>query len=103
MYERLIFLSDMYERLLLYRLVTKIGIHCKQCIPYDRETSKVCEEIICKRTFSGITNMSLKKAMFAMDLLEIDLRRLCKSEDILYPSYYIIADYRKEIALVKEI
>ena len=53
--------------------------------------------------------MYLDKAAFAMNLLEIgkrkytDLRRICKPEDILFISYNIIGDYRKESHLSKRL
>ena len=53
--------------------------------------------------------MSIDKSTFLLDLLEIgkekytSFRLICKSEDIIFPSYSKLAEYRKDAVLVNEL
>ena len=73
---------------------------------YDRETSKVCNEIVKTGTFgSALNKTSIQTSSYLLDLLEIgackytQLKKLLKQENIIFPSYKIISQFRQEISL----
>ena len=77
---------------------------------YDRETSKVCNEIIKTGTFgSALNKTSIQASSYLLDLLEIgaskytQLKKLLKQENIIFPSYRIISQFRQEISLTHSI
>ena len=74
----------------------------------DVSTANFCKEIIAKGTFADNSKiMSIDKSTFLLDLLEIGKEKytsfllICKSEDIIFPSYSKLAEYRKDAVLVK--
>ena len=76
----------------------------------DLSTANFCKEIIAKGTFADNLNIvPIDKSTFLLDLLEIckekytSFRLICKSEDILFPSYSKLAEYRKDAVLVNEL
>ncbi|KAI6648498.1 hypothetical protein LOD99_8130 [Oopsacas minuta] len=76
----------------------------------DYSTSSFCLEIVSKGTFQGNikTHISIAKSTFLLGQLEIgkrkyiELRRLCKSDNVLFPKYELISQYRADITLEKE-
>ena len=75
----------------------------------DANTSNVCKEIITKGTFANeMRSMPIDKSAFLLDLLEIgrrkytNFRRLCKSEQITFPSYSKLALYSHNVTLTNE-
>ena len=90
-----------------------IAAHALQLISNetkDVSTANFCKEIIAKGTFANNSKiMSIDKSTFLLDLLEIgkekytSFRLLCKSEDIIFPSYCKLAEYRKDAVLVNEL
>lgn len=76
----------------------------------DLSTAKYCKEFISKGTFvENSKSMPLDKSTFLLDLLEIgkrkytNFRRLCKSENITFPSYSKLALYRQNVILSNEL
>ena len=90
-----------------------IAAHALQLISNeskDLSTSNFCKEIISKGTFADNSKiMSIDKSTFLNDLLEFckqkytSFRLICKSEDIIFPSYSKLAEYRKDAVLVNEL
>ena len=73
-------------------------------------TSSVCKQIIAKGSFASEKNsMPIDKSAFLLDLLEIgrrkytNFKRLCKSENIIFPSYSKLAQYRHNVNLTNEL
>ena len=70
---------------------------------YNRETSKVCNEIIKTGTFGSALNKTSIQT-YLLDLFEIGaskytlLKKLLKQENIIFPSYKIISQFRQEIS-----
>ena len=76
----------------------------------DVNTSNVCKQIIAKGSFANeINSMPIDKSAFLLDLLEIgrrkytNFKRLCKSENIIFPSYFKLAQYRHDVNLINEL
>ena len=72
-------------------------------------TSSVYKQIIAKGSFANeIIPMPIDKLAFMLDLLEIgrrkytNFKRLCKSENIIFPSYSKLAQYRHNVSLTNE-
>ena len=90
-----------------------IAAHALQLISNeskDLSTANFCKEIISKGTFADNSKiMSIDKSTFLLDPLEIgkqkytSFRLICKSEDIIFPSYSKLAEYRKDAVLVNEL
>ena len=75
-------------------------------VEHDRMVSQVCSVILDTGTFAQPQRqLSIDKSAFLLDSLEIgkrkykNLRKLCKSEGIIFPSYDKIALFRTEISL----
>ena len=76
----------------------------------DVNTANVCKEIIATGTYANLSKiMPIDKSTFLLDILEIgkrkytNFRRLCKSENITFPSYSRLAQYRNDVNLVNEL
>ena len=76
----------------------------------DKKTANSCKELLTNGTFACTLNsMHFDKSVFLLDFLEIgkrkytNMRKLCKTENIIFPSYNRIADYRANIVLSSEI
>ena len=90
-----------------------ISAHALQLISNeskDLSTANFCKEIIAKGTFADNSKtMPIDKSTFLLDLLEIgeakytSFRLICKSEDIIFPSYSKLVEYRKDAVLVNEL
>ena len=77
---------------------------------HDQNTSTFCKEIILTCSFGKTGRpISIEKATFLLDQLDIgkqkyiDLRRLLKVDDILFPAYRDVALYRADITLANEL
>ena len=75
-------------------------------VEHDRKVSHVCSEILDTGTFSlPQKQLSIDKSAFLLDCLEIgkrkysNIRKLCKPEGIIFPSYDKIALFQSEISL----
>ena len=75
----------------------------------DRDTSRVCKEIIEKGSFNkDVTKISIKKSAQLLDLLEIgsnkhsELKRILKGEDVKLRPYKVVSLFRREISLANE-
>ena len=76
----------------------------------DYSTSSFCQEIVSNGTFQGNIkkHISIDKSTFLLGQLEIgkrkyiELKRLCKSDNIIFPKYEEISQYRVDITLAKE-
>ena len=69
----------------------------------DKKVPIVCKEIIRSGTFSNLlSHMPLSKSIFLIDHLQIgkrkynELRRLCKTENFVFPTYNDISEYRSQ-------
>ena len=76
---------------------------------YDRDTSRVCKEIIVKGSFNKVvTKNSIPKSAHLLDLLEMgstkysELKRILKGESVKLPPYKVISLFRREISLADE-
>ena len=76
----------------------------------DLSTANFCKEIIRRGTFADDSKIiSVDKSTFLLDLLEIGKRKyssfrsICRSENIIFPSYSKHAEYRKDAVLVNEL
>ncbi|KAI6651923.1 hypothetical protein LOD99_4802 [Oopsacas minuta] len=75
---------------------------------YDRETSSICKEIIATGTYGNVKKVSTPMSSYIIDLLEIgafkytQLKKLLK-QDIVFPSYKVISQYRQEISLSRSV
>ena len=76
----------------------------------DTNTVNVCDQIISTGKFSNESKiMPLDKSTFLLDILEIgkrkytNFRRVCKSENVNFPSYSKLAHYRNNTLLVNEL
>ena len=76
----------------------------------DHETAKVCKTLIAAGTFGCIIrHLSIDKSLFLLDFLEIgkrkytNMRKVCRQENIIFPPYNKIADYRANIVLSSEL
>ena len=74
-------------------------------VVHDRKLSQVCSVILDTGTFAQPQKqLSIDKSAFLLDSPEIgkrkytNLRKLCKSEGIIFPSYDEIALFRTEIS-----
>ena len=74
----------------------------------DKKVPIVCKEIIRSGTFSNPWSyMPLSKSIFLIDHLQIgkrkynELRRLCKTENFVFPTYNDISEYRSQIVPIK--
>ena len=77
---------------------------------YDKKVPIVCKEIIRSGTFSKtLPHMPLPKSVFLIDHLQIgkrkynELRRLCKTENFVFPIYNDIFEYRSQIVLTSDL
>lgn len=77
---------------------------------HDKKIPIVCKEIISSGTFANaLHQMPLNKSLFLIDLLQIgkrkynDLRRLCKIENFIFPSYNLVAEFRSNIVSLNEL
>ena len=75
-------------------------------VEHDRKVSHICSEILDTGTFAQPQKqLSISKSAFLLDILEIgkrkysNMRKLCKSDGIFFPSYDKIAFLRFEISL----
>ncbi|KAI6658785.1 hypothetical protein LOD99_15110 [Oopsacas minuta] len=75
---------------------------------YDRETSSICKEIIATGTYGNVKKVSIPMSSYIIDLLEIgafkytQLKKLLK-QDIVFPSYKVLSQYRQEISLSRSV
>ena len=76
---------------------------------YDRDTSRVCKEIIEKGSFNKVvTKISIPKSAHLLDILEIgstkysQLKRILKGENVKLPPYKVVSLFRSEISLADE-
>ena len=101
-------------------LAEKENIHCKTLAALalqlvsassgDYSTSSFCQEIVRTGTFQKDTkrNISIEKSTFLLSQLEIgkrkyiDLKRVCKSEGVIFAKYKDISQFRSQITLDKE-
>ena len=79
-------------------------------VEHDRKVSHVCSEILDTGTFTQPQKqLSLDKSAFLIDCLEIgkrkysSIRKLCKPEGIVFPTYKKVASFRSEISLSNRI
>ena len=90
-----------------------IAIYALQCISnneHHRGVSSFCQEIINTGRYGLLQNqMSIPRAASLLDILAIgkrkytDFRHLCKSENIQFPAYCKISQYRSDVILANEI
>lgn len=76
---------------------------------HDQDTSKVCQRMLGGEDVKAHAIMPIDKSAFLLDFLEIgrrkytELRKLCRTEDIVFPSYNHLASYRNEVGLLNRI
>ena len=77
----------------------------------DLTTGSFCKDTVHKSSSQLVRNncISVEKSTFLLSQLEIgkrkyaDLKRICKSEGIIFPSYKDVSQYRSTITLDKEL
>ena len=76
----------------------------------DVNTANVCKEIIATGTYANLSKtLPIDNSTFLLDILKIgkrkytNFRRICKSENITFPSYSRLAQYRNDVNLVNEL
>ena len=76
----------------------------------DRKLSNVCSEILETGTFAQpLKQLPIEKSAFLLDSLEIgkrkysNIRKLCKTEGIIFPTYKKVASFRSDISLSNRI
>ena len=86
--------------------IASLALQLISNVEHDRKVSQVCSVILDTGTFAHPQKeLSIDKSAFLLDCLEIgkrkykNLRKLCKSEGIIFPSYDKIALFRTEISL----
>ena len=89
--------------------IASLALKLISTIVHDRKVSKVCTEILQTGTFSNsYKQLPIDKSAFLLDILEIgkrkysNIRKLCKPEGIIFPSYDHIAIFRSQIALTQK-
>ena len=90
--------------------IASLALKLISTIVHDRKVSKVSTEILQTGTFSNsYKQLPIDKSAFLLDILEIgkrkysNIRKLCKPEGIIFPSYDHIAIFRSQIALTQKI
>ena len=90
-----------------------IASHALQLVSNEvchKKVPIVCKEIIRSGTFSNpLSHMPLSKSIFLIDHLQIgkrkynELRRLCKTENFVFPTYNDISEYRSQIVPINDL
>ena len=87
--------------------IASLALQLISNVEHDRKVSQVCSVILDTSTFAQPSQkeLSIDKSTFLLDCLEIgkrkykNLRKLCKLDGIIFPSYDKIALFRTEISL----
>ena len=84
-----------------YKIIAAYGLKLISNESRDNNTVDFCDQIISTGKFSNESKtMPLDKSTFLLDILEIgkrkytNFRRVCKSENVNFPSYSKLAHYR---------
>ena len=87
------------------KMVAALALELISNQEYDRETSKICQEIINTGTYGNVMKkVSIPTSSYILDILEIgaskytQLKKLLK-QDVKFPSYRLISQFRQEISL----
>ncbi|KAI6647062.1 hypothetical protein LOD99_8899 [Oopsacas minuta] len=76
----------------------------------DQRTANSCKDLLSNGTFAcSVKRLPIDKSVFLLDILEIgkrkytNMRKLCKPENIIFPPYNKVADYRATMIASSEI